>query len=160
MNAWLTQHGAALALAFRRLWSAPLNTLLSLLVIGIALVAAFMLFYYRGAGVNADTALILNAVLLLGAIAAFKATLTLPGIAGIVLTIGMAVDANVLIFERIREELRTGKSIPSAVDAGFSKAWWTIHPVATTVTSVPGRFTSAFPSGTSNSSSGTSPETL
>jgi len=93
---------------------------------GLVLVMAFMLFYYRGAGINANVALVLNAVLLLGAMAAFKATLTLPGIAGIILTIGMAVDANVLIFERIREELALGKTVRSAVDLGFSRAFATI----------------------------------
>ena len=95
-------------------------------LVGIALVAAFMLFYYRGAGINADTALVLNAILLLGAIAAFKATLTLPGIAGVILTIGMAVDSNVLVFERIREELDAGKTVRNAVSLGFSRAFATI----------------------------------
>jgi preprotein translocase subunit SecD len=95
-------------------------------LVGIALVAVFMLFYYRGAGINADTALVLNAVLLLGAIAAFKATLTLPGIAGVILTIGMAVDSNVLVFERIREELDSGKTVRNAVSLGFSRAFATI----------------------------------
>jgi preprotein translocase subunit SecD len=89
---------------------------------GLIAVIIFMLVYYRGAGINADTALILNAVLLMGAVAVFKATLTLPGIAGVILTIGMAVDSNVLIFERIREELELGKTIRSAVDLGFSRA--------------------------------------
>ncbi|NWG00662.1 MAG: protein translocase subunit SecD [Thermoanaerobaculaceae bacterium] len=93
---------------------------------GLVLVVVFMLLYYRGAGINANVALILNAVLLLGAMAAFKATLTLPGIAGVILTIGMAVDANVLIFERIREELDLGKPVRSAVDLGFSRAFATI----------------------------------
>ena len=95
-------------------------------VVGMLLVVIFMLVYYKGAGVNADVALVLNAVLLLGAMAALKATLTLPGIAGIILTIGMAVDANVLIFERIREELDLGKTVRSAVDLGFSRAFITI----------------------------------
>jgi preprotein translocase subunit SecD len=93
-----------------------------------------MLAYYKKAGVNAVLALVLNTVLLIAALSYFSATLTLPGIAGIILTIGMAVDSNVLIFERIREELRTGKSIPAAVDAGFGKAWWTI--VDTHVTTI------------------------
>jgi len=79
-------------------------------------------------------ALLLNTILLIAALAYFGATLTLPGIAGIILTVGMAVDSNVLIFERIREELRAGKSIPAAVDAGFGKAWWTI--VDTHVTTI------------------------
>jgi preprotein translocase subunit SecD len=79
-------------------------------------------------------ALLLNTILLIAALCYFGATLTLPGIAGVILTVGMAVDSNVLIFERIREELRTGKSIPAAVDAGFGKAWWTI--VDTHVTTI------------------------
>jgi preprotein translocase subunit SecD len=91
-------------------------------LVGLVLVVAFMLFYYKGAGINANVALILNAVLLLGAIGVFKATLTLPGIAGIILTIGMAVDSNVLIFERIREELALGKTVRNAVDLGFQRA--------------------------------------
>lgn len=95
-------------------------------VIAGILVVLFMVFYYRLSGMVADVALVLNLVLLMGAMAAFKATLTLPGIAGIVLTIGMAVDANVLIFERIREELRTEKTPRAAVEAGYSKAFLTI----------------------------------
>ena len=87
-------------------------------LVGLALVVLFMLFYYRGSGVNAVVALLLNMVLMMAGLIIFGATLTLPGIAGIILTIGMAVDSNVLIFERIREELRTGKTIPSAVDQG------------------------------------------
>ena len=101
---------------------------------GLAPVIVAMLVYYKGAGVNAVLALLLNTVVLLAALSYFHAVLTLPGIAGIILTIGMAVDSNVLIFERIREELRAGKTIPSAVDAGFSKAWWTI--VDTHVTTI------------------------
>ena len=97
----------------------------SLLVGGI-LVLAFMLFYYRISGLIADFALVLNILFMLGALAMFGATLTLPGIAGIVLTIGMAVDANVIIFERIREELRLGKTPRVAVDSGYGKALWTI----------------------------------
>ena len=93
---------------------------------GLLFVVAFMLFYYRGAGVNAVVALILNVILMLAGLILFQATLTLPGMAGIILTIGMAVDSNVLIFERIREELRTGKTIPSAVDQGFARAFVTI----------------------------------
>ncbi len=95
-------------------------------VVGLALVVLFMLFYYRGSGVNAVVALLLNMVLMLAGLILFGATLTLPGIAGIILTIGMAVDSNVLIFERIREELRTGKTIPSAIDQGFGRAFITI----------------------------------
>ncbi|RMF87328.1 MAG: protein translocase subunit SecD [Nitrospinota bacterium] len=96
------------------------------ILVGGILVLIFMIIYYRLSGVIADVALFLNLVLLTGALAYFHATLTLPGIAGILLTIGMAVDANVLIFERIREELRVGKTIRAAVDAGFSKAFLTI----------------------------------
>jgi preprotein translocase subunit SecD len=95
-------------------------------VFGLIFVVVFMLFYYRGAGVNAVVALILNVILMLAGLIIFQATLTLPGIAGIILTIGMAVDSNVLIFERIREELRTGKTIPSAVEQGFARAFVTI----------------------------------
>ena len=95
-------------------------------LVGLALVVLFMLFYYRGSGVNAVIALLLNMILMMAALIIFKATLTLPGIAGIILTIGMAVDSNVLIFERIREELRTGKTVPSAVEQGFGRAFVTI----------------------------------
>ncbi|HVN04653.1 MAG TPA: protein translocase subunit SecD [Bryobacteraceae bacterium] len=101
---------------------------------GLAAVIIAMLVYYKRAGVNAVLALFLNTVILMAALSYFKAVLTLPGIAGVILTIGMAVDSNVLIFERIREELHAGKAIVSAVDAGFSKAWWTI--VDTHVTTV------------------------
>jgi preprotein translocase subunit SecD len=92
-------------------------------LIGSILVVLFMLFYYRLSGVVANIALALNILLLLGGLGYFHATLTLPGIAGIVLTLGMAVDANVLIFERIREETRLGKPPRAAVDAGFARAW-------------------------------------
>jgi len=95
-------------------------------VFGLLFVVAFMLFYYRGAGVNAVVALVLNMILMLAGLILFQATLTLPGIAGIILTIGMAVDSNVLIFERIREELRSGKTIPSAIEQGFARAFVTI----------------------------------
>ena len=91
----------------------------------IALVLA-VLFYYRGAGINAVLALLLNLVIILGMMAIFKATLTLPGIAGIILTLGMAVDSNVLVFERIREELREGKTVRAAIENGFSRAFGTI----------------------------------
>ena len=101
---------------------------------GLAAVIVVMLVYYKRSGVNAVLALLLNTVILMAALSYFKAVLTLPGIAGVILTIGMAVDSNVLIFERIREELRAGKAIVSAVDAGFSKAWWTI--VDTHVTTI------------------------
>src|SRR5215831_7996567 len=103
-------------------------------IAGLVAVIAVMLFYYKRSGVNAVLALALNTIILLAAVSYFHAVLTLPGIAGIILTIGMAVDSNVLIFERIREELRTGKSVIAAVDTGFSKAWWTI--VDTHVTTV------------------------
>jgi preprotein translocase subunit SecD len=103
-------------------------------IAGLVAVIVVMLVYYKKAGINAVLALLLNTVLLMAALSYFGATLTLPGIAGVILTIGMAVDSNVLIFERIREELRTGKSIPAAVDAGFGKAWWTI--VDTHVTTI------------------------
>jgi preprotein translocase subunit SecD len=95
-------------------------------IAGMLAVVVFMLFYYRGSGINAVLALVLNLVLLLAALIIFEATLTLPGIAGVILTIGMAVDSNVLIFERIREELRSGKVVASAVEAGFNKAFLTI----------------------------------
>ncbi|HEX3184183.1 MAG TPA: protein translocase subunit SecD [Pyrinomonadaceae bacterium] len=93
---------------------------------GLAFVVFFMLLYYRGSGVNAVVALILNMILMLAGLIVFGATLTLPGIAGMILTIGMAVDSNVLIFERIREEIHSGKTIPSAVEQGFSRAFITI----------------------------------
>lgn len=93
---------------------------------GLIAVVLFMLWYYRLSGVNAVLALILNLILLLAALVMFNATLTLPGIAGVILTIGMAVDSNVLIFERIREELRNGKVVSSAVSVGFNKAFLTI----------------------------------
>jgi len=95
-------------------------------IIGGLLVALFMIVYYKLSGLVANVALILNIVIIFGALAAFRATLTLPGIAGIVLVIGMAVDANVLIFERIREELRGGKTPRAAIDAGYGKAFLTI----------------------------------
>jgi len=95
-------------------------------VIGGILVAIFMVVYYRLSGLVANIALILNMIILLGVLAAFKATLTLPGIAGIVLIIGMSVDANVLIFERVREELRGGKTPRAAIETGYSKAFMTI----------------------------------
>ncbi len=103
-------------------------------IYGLVAVVAVMLIYYRRSGVNAVLALILNTIILLAAVSYFHAVLTLPGIAGVILTIGMAVDSNVLIFERIREELRAGKSVVAAVDTGFNKAWWTI--VDTHVTTV------------------------
>jgi preprotein translocase subunit SecD len=95
-------------------------------VAGLILVMVFMAVYYRLSGLNSVVALLLNLIILMGAMAYFGATLTLPGIAGVILTIGMAVDANVLIFERIREELRVGKTVRAAVDTGFSRAFGTI----------------------------------
>jgi preprotein translocase subunit SecD len=103
-------------------------------IAGVIAVVFVMLVYYKKSGINATLALILNALILIAALSYFGAVLTLPGIAGIILTIGMAVDSNVLIFERIREELRTGKSVIAAVDAGFSKAFLTI--IDTHVTTV------------------------
>jgi preprotein translocase subunit SecD len=103
-------------------------------IVGLLVVMAFMLIYYRGSGINADLALILNLVILLGFMGAAGATLTLPGIAGVILTIGMGVDSNVLIFERIREEVRAGKAPSAAVDQGFAHAWVTI--VDTHVTTI------------------------
>jgi preprotein translocase subunit SecD len=97
------------------------------LMVGGFLVILFMAYYYRGAGILADTALLLNVVFLMAVLAGFGATLTLPGIAGIVLTMGMAVDANVLINERIREELRLGKTPRAAVEAGYERAWAAIR---------------------------------
>ena len=93
---------------------------------GLVLVLLFMLFYYRLAGLNALTSIVVNLLILLGMMAYFGATMTLPGIAGFILTIGMGVDSNVLIFERIKEELATAKGVRSAVNAGFDRVWWTI----------------------------------
>jgi preprotein translocase subunit SecD len=107
-------------------------------VIGMLAVLIFMLVYYRGAGINADVALVLNLIILLGFLGFSGATLTLPGIAGVILTVGMGVDSNVLIFERIREELHNGKTPPSAVEQGFSHAWVTI--VDTHVTTIVSAF--------------------
>lgn len=91
-------------------------------IVGLLLVVLFMIMYYHTAGVVADIALLLNVILILGILAGFKATLTLPGIAGIVLTIGMAVDANVLIFDRVREEQATGKTLRAAISAGYEQS--------------------------------------
>jgi protein-export membrane protein SecD len=95
-------------------------------LLGLAFIVLFMIFYYKASGLIADFALFLNAVILLGVMGYFHATLTLPGIAGIILTIGMAVDANVLISERIKEELKIGKTVRLAVDAGYEKAFSSI----------------------------------
>lgn len=103
-------------------------------IVGFLAVIAFMLVYYRGAGINADVALVLNLIILMAALAYFGAVLTLPGIAGVILTVGMGVDSNVLIFERIREELRHGKAAGAAVAAGFEHAFRTI--IDTHVTTV------------------------
>jgi preprotein translocase subunit SecD len=103
-------------------------------VVGVLVVMAFMLVYYRSSGINADLALFLNLVILLGFMGYSGATLTLPGIAGVILTIGMGVDSNVLIFERIREEIRAGKAASAAVEQGFAHAWVTI--VDTHVTTI------------------------
>jgi preprotein translocase subunit SecD len=103
-------------------------------IAGVIAVVFVMLVYYKRSGINATLALILNAIILVAALSYFGAALTLPGIAGVILTIGMAVDSNVLIFERIREELRAGKAVLAAVDAGFKKAFLTI--IDTHVTTV------------------------
>lgn len=104
------------------LGAAAIKAGLNSVMIGLMLVALFMIFYYRSSGMIADLALILNLVFILGILSGFQATLTLPGIAGIVLTIGMAVDANVLIFERVREEMSTGKTLKASIDGGYGKA--------------------------------------
>ena len=96
------------------------------ILFGFGLVVLFMVVYYRLGGLIANVALLMNILLLLAMLAQFGFTLTLPGIAGIVLTIGMAVDANVLVFERIREELRTGKTVRASIDAGYGRAFRTI----------------------------------
>lgn len=103
-----------------------INAGLTACLVGLALVVLTMIVYYRWSGINAVVALILNTILTLAALILFDAVLTLPGIAGIILGIGMAVDSNVLIFERIREELGSGKTVPSAIDAGFDRAFVTI----------------------------------
>jgi len=93
---------------------------------GMAFLAVFMLLYYRLSGLNAIIALSANILILLGCMAYFGATLTLPGIAGIILTVGVGVDTNVLVFERIREELRNGKTVKAAINNGFDRVWITI----------------------------------
>jgi preprotein translocase subunit SecD len=102
-------------------------------VIGVIAVAVFMLVYYLLAGVVANIALMLNIIVLLGIMCYFHTTFTLPGIAGVVLTIGMAVDTNILIFERIREELRSGKTVRAAIDSGFARAFRTVIDTHVTV---------------------------
>ncbi len=109
-----------------------INKGISSSAIGLFSVIIFMLIYYKACGAVADCALIFNLIILVAALAMFGATLTLPGIAGIILTIGMAVDANVLIFERIREELQVGKTTRAAVDSGYDKAFITIVDANTT----------------------------
>ena len=93
---------------------------------GLLLVVVFMLIYYRLAGLNAFVSIVVNLLILLGMMAYFGAVMTLPGFAGFILTIGMGVDSNVLIFERIKEELAHAKSAKAAIDAGFDRVWWTI----------------------------------
>ncbi|WP_257304781.1 protein translocase subunit SecD [Geothrix campi] len=95
-------------------------------VVGFAAIIGFMVIFYHWSGVNAIVALTVNVIVMMGLLGSFRATLTLPGIAGFVLTLGMAVDANILIFERIKEELGLGKSVPGAIDAGFDRVFWTI----------------------------------
>jgi|UniRef100_A0A7C3SJX2 SecD/SecF fusion protein len=95
-------------------------------ILAALLVVGFMIFYYRFSGLVADYALILNTIMLLGALSLFNATLTLPGIAGIILSLGMAVDSNVLIYERMREEFAAGKPLKTGIDGGYDKAFWTI----------------------------------
>ena len=106
--------------------------------LGLLLVVLFMIFYYRASGVIADLAVFLNILFLLAVMAKLGAVLTMPGIAGIILTIGVSVDANVLIFERIREELRLGKTVRTAIEAGYNRALWTIidSHVTTLITAV------------------------
>ena len=107
-------------------------------LLGGLLIIVFMVFYYKGSGIVADIALFLNLIYLLGAFSLIHATMTLPGIAGIILTMGMGVDTNVIIFERIREELRLGKTVRAAIDGGYSKGWVTIVDahVTTLITAV------------------------
>lgn len=95
-------------------------------MVGFGVIVAFMVFWYRWSGVNAVVALVVNVVVMLGLLGSFHATLTLPGIAGFALTVGMAVDANILIFERIKEEMAQGKSVATAIHAGFDRVFWTI----------------------------------
>jgi preprotein translocase subunit SecD len=95
-------------------------------LVGLGLVVIGMIIYYHMSGLNAVFALVVNVIILLGALGYFGAVLTLPGIAGVILTIGMAVDSNILIFERIKEELRAGKTIRSSMETGFGKVFWTI----------------------------------
>jgi preprotein translocase subunit SecD len=93
---------------------------------GLAFVVLFMIFYYKLTGLNAVISIVVNLLILLGLMASINATMTLPGVAGFILTIGMGVDSNVLIFERIKEELATARGVRAAVNAGFDRVWWTI----------------------------------
>jgi preprotein translocase subunit SecD len=95
-------------------------------IVGFMLMTIFVIIYYRGAGINAMVALMLNLVILVGMLAYFKATLTLPGIVGTILSLGMAIDSNVLVFERIKEEFRGGKSVRASIESGFTLAFGTI----------------------------------
>jgi len=96
------------------------------MIVGAVLVVLVMLWFYGVSGVIANVAMFLNVLFQVAILAGFQATLTLPGIAGLVLTIGMAVDSNIIIYARIRDELRAGKSVRAAVDAGFNRAFWTV----------------------------------
>ena len=96
------------------------------MMFGLIAVMVFMIIYYKGAGILATMALILNLIMVIAVLAGLNATLTLPGIAGLILTIGMAVDANVIVFERIREELDLGKTVRAAIDSGYERAFITI----------------------------------
>ncbi len=96
------------------------------MIIGLAVVLIFMIVYYGASGAIADFAILLNMIFVLAVMTIFRFTLTLPGIAGLILTVGMALDANVLIFSRIREELAQGKTVMAAIDAGYSRAFLTI----------------------------------
>src|SRR5262249_26009097 len=96
------------------------------MLVGAAAVIILMLYFYRFSGLIANFAMGLNVLFQVAILVAVQATLTLPGIAGLVLTIGMAVDSNIIIYERIREELRAGKSVRGAIDAGFGRAFWTV----------------------------------
>jgi preprotein translocase subunit SecD len=108
------------------LGSDAIDSGLRAILYGFIAVVAFMFLYYKGAGLVADLALILNLIFIVAILSSFNMTLTMTSIAGIILNVGMAVDANVIIFERIREELALGKSRAAAVEAGFKKAFWTI----------------------------------
>jgi preprotein translocase subunit SecD len=116
------------------------------IIISAVVVVLFMVFYYKASGIVADVALILNIVLTLATLAIFRATLTLPGIAGLVLSIGMAVDANILVHERIKEELRWGKTVRAAIDQGYHRAFVTIID-STLTTLIAGVFLYQFGTG-------------